>query len=535
MSASGDLAVVGLGSMVLDRIVRVPRILAADEKGIVRDTDTGPVRECVGGVVLNHLGWAAALGLPVGIFGKQADDAEGRFLRGAMDRLGIARHITLDGDASSVAQIFVDDAGDRAIYMAPGATSNTTPEEVRAQHADFIQRGRRLTTEVSQLPLATAREALAVAREAGIATLVDLDVPPDDAVPGLGDAETLDAVLNAADVLKPSKAAARHFAPDAEDALALATALRERFGCGAVIVTDGEAGCAIAAEDFEGGVPACKVKVVDTTGAGDAFLGGLLVALDAGLGWEDAARLANACGAACVEKLGAFPEDAAAARARVLELYDGPALELGALAPGAGADGAAALASLDVALEELVSLRRRSDAGAFAAAAERIRAAEAGGGRVHVTGIGKPEHVARYAAGLLASTGTPAVFLHGTEAIHGSAGQVVAGDVVIAISNSGETEELKAALTCVRDLGACVIAVVGDADSWLARHADRVLDAGVAREGGGLGLAPRASVAAEVLVVAALSALLEEDRGFSNEDYHARHPAGELGRRSREE
>lgn len=534
MSALGDLAAVGIGSMVLDRIVRVPRILGADEKGIVHDTGSGPVRDCVGGVVLNHLGWAAALGLPVGIFGTQADDAEGRFLRAAMDRLGIERHIGLDGAASSVAQIFVDDEGDRAIYMAPGATSDVTADDVRARHAEFIRRARRLTTEVSQLPLAAAREALAVAHEAGIPTLVDLDVPPDDALPGLGDAETLDAVLRAADVLKPSKAAARHFAPDAEDALALARALRARFGCAAVVVTDGEAGCAIAADGFEGGIPACKVEVEDTTGAGDAFLGGLLVALDAGLGWEDAARLANACGAACVERLGAFPEDPAAARARVLELYDGPALELAALAFGPRARGEAALAAFDVALEELASLRRRSDPGAFAAAAERIRAAEAAGGRVHVTGIGKPEHVARYAAGLLASTGTPAVFLHATEAIHGGAGQVLAGDVVIAISNSGETAELKAALDCVRALGACVIAVVGAADSWLARHADCALDAGVAREGGGLGLAPRASVAAEVLVLAALSALLEEDRGFSNEDYHARHPAGELGRRSRD-
>ena len=105
MSAAGGLAVVGIGSMVLDRIARVPRILGADEKGIVRDTDSGPVRECVGGVVLNHLGWAAALGLPVGIFGKQADDAEGRFLRSAMDRLGIARHIALDPEQARRADV----------------------------------------------------------------------------------------------------------------------------------------------------------------------------------------------------------------------------------------------------------------------------------------------------------------------------------------------------------------------------------------------------------------------------------------------
>ena len=95
------------------------------------------------------------------------------------------------------------------------------------------------------------------------------------------------------------------------------------------------------------------------------------------------------------------------------------------------------------------------------------------------------------------------------------AGQVMAGDVVVAIRNSGETGELRLAVEAVRALGARVIAVTGGARSWLAHNADAVLDAGVAREGGGLGFAPRASVAAEVLVMAALSAALEEVRGFS--------------------
>jgi arabinose-5-phosphate isomerase len=496
--------------MVLDRIVRVPRILAADEKGIVRDPAGSGVGEFVGGVVLNHLGWAAALGLRCGIFGRQADDAEGRFLRAAMDGLGIARDIALDGSASSVAQIFVDDAGDRAIYMAPGATSEIDAARIQSRHADFIRRARRLTTEVSQLPLAAAHAALRIARDEGIATLVDLDVPPSDAVPGLGDTETLEA----------------------EDALGLARTLRERFGADAVVVTDGAAGCAVSAGSFEACIPARPVKVVDTTGAGDAFLGGLLVALEAGLTWPDAAALANACGGACAERLGAFPEDAEAARARVMELYQGAPLELAPLVARDGG-GEAALRALDVAVEELAALRKRSDPAAFARAAQLVRRSEAEGGRVHVTGVGKPEHVAHYAASLLSSTGTPASFLHGTEAVHGSAGQIRPGDVVVAISNSGETPELRAAVECVRGLGARVLAITGRSDAWLARAADAVLDAGVAREGGGLGLAPRASVAAELLVAAALAALLEEERGFSGADYHARHPSGELGKRSK--
>jgi arabinose-5-phosphate isomerase len=526
---------VGIGSMVVDRMHRVPRILGADQKGILQGGPAGVREVRVGGVVLNHLGWAAALGLPTGIFGKQADDEGGRFLRAAMDRLGIERGIVLDGSASSSADIYVDAAGARAIYMAPGATAETTPEHVRTHHAETIRGALRVTTEVSQLPLAAVREVLGIAAAAGVPTLLDLDVPPRDAVPGLGDAATLEAVLRAARIVKPAKEAARALVPEAgADPLAIAEALRAKYGNEAVVVTDGGAGCAIAADGVALRVPAYRVeRVVDTTGAGDAFLGGLLVALAAGLGWQDAARLGNACGAACIEKLGAFPDDPDDARRRVLARYDGKKLPawVGRAPSGVSAAGADALAAYDVAVEELIALRKRLDPAAFERAVATIRAAEAAGGRLHVTGIGKPEHVARYAASLLASTGTPAVFLHGTEAVHGSAGQVVRGDVVIAISNSGATE-LVAAVEAVRALGAQVIAVTGNPRSPLAARADLVLEAKVEREGGGLGFAPRASVAAELLVLAALSAALEAARGFTRAEYHARHPGGALGKKS---
>lgn len=554
MSAARRLDLVGIGSVVADRLHRVPRLLGPDEKGILRPMAGGaPTELHVGGVVLNHLGWAAALGLRTGVFGKQADDEGGRFLRAAMDRHGIEHRFVLDGSASSFADIYVDDAGGRAIYMAPGATAETNAAFVRRHHADFIRSAARVSTEVSQLPLGAALEVVTIAREAGIPAVVDLDVPPSQAVPGLGDEETLLALLGAASLLKPSKSAARELFPRAgDDAAALAAALRERFGCEAVAVTDGEAGCAIATADGVLRLPAPRARrIVDTTGAGDAFLGGLLFARARGLDWEAAAQLANACGVACVEQLGAFPEDREAALARVRELYPGSPLELGAPRRAARAAETASSASapspsrsqsplhpaavaLDVALEELAALRRRLDPGAFDAAIALVAASRAKGGRVHVTGIGKPEHLAHYAASLFSSTGTPAAFLHGTEAVHGSAGQVVAGDVVIAISNSGATHELLASVETVRRLGARIIAVTGDAASPLARAADVVLDAAINREGGGLGLAPRASAAAALLVLAALSAALEEEAGFTHADYHARHPAGRLGEKSSE-
>jgi len=547
---SESLDVVGIGSMVVDRVHRCARILGPDQKGILEDRlGAGAVREFAGGVVLNHLAWAAALGLRAGIFGRQADDPAGRLLRSAMEAAGIEYDIAIVGaivgeteaESSSVAEIFIDERGDRTIYMAPGTTAGTTAEQVRTAHADFIRRAGRLTTEVSQLPLAATLAALQIAREAGIPTVVDLDVPPSDALATLGDAETLDQVLRSADLLKPSKAAAAELVPEAGgDALEIAHCLRERFGNGVVVVTDGAAGCAISALDFAGSVAGVRAKeIVDTTGAGDAFLAGLLVGLRHEIGWEDAARLANACGAACVEQLGAFPGDPELARLRVLELYAGRSFELGDSAGVAKAQhphpAAAGLAVLECGAREIEDLRRRHDGAAFMAAAELIEAAEGGGGRVHVTGVGKAEHVAHYAASLLSSTGIPAAFLHSTEAMHGSLGQVVAGDVVIAISNSGATEELGQVVACLEGFDAPVVAVTGGLESRLARTASVVLDAAVTREGGPLNLAPRASVAAEILVIAALGAVLQERRNFGRDDYVRCHPAGELGRRAREE
>ena len=162
-------------------------------------------------------------------------------------------------------------------------------------------------------------------------------------------------------------------------------------------------------------------------------------------------------------------------------------------------------------------------------AAEIILDSQAKGGRIHVTGIGKPSHVATYAASLLASTGNPAYFLHGTEAVHGSCGQLVAGDVVIAISNSGETAELKATVNAIHDNGCKVIAVTGNPDSWLSDHSESTILAGVKEEGGPLGRAPRNSVNAEMIALEALSVLLQVEKDWNKEQYHRCHPGGKLG------
>ena len=188
---------------------------------------------------------------------------------------------------------------------------------------------------------------------------------------------------------------------------------------------------------------------------------------------------------------------------------------------------------LDVGVKELTAAAERLDRSALVAAADLVRSAERAGGRVHVTGIGKPEHVAHYAASLLSSTGTSATFLHATEVTHGSVGQLIPGDVVIAISNSGTTAELLAGIEAVTAFGARVIAVTANPDSPLGRAAEVVLSVRVDREGGPLELAPRASVLAQTLVLQALSVELQAKREFTRSDYNKRHPGGSLGRKSR--
>ena len=162
-------------------------------------------------------------------------------------------------------------------------------------------------------------------------------------------------------------------------------------------------------------------------------------------------------------------------------------------------------------------------------AAWLILDAQSKGNRLHITGIGKPGHVAAYAASLLSSTGNPCYFLHGTEAVHGSCGQLVAGDVVICISNSGETSELKSTAIAIRNNGCKLIAVTGGVDSWLDKFCDATLYAGVSEEGGPLNRAPRNSILAEILTLAALSTALQVEKDWDPVKYVRCHPGGKLG------
>lgn len=152
-------------------------------------------------------------------------------------------------------------------------------------------------------------------------------------------------------------------------------------------------------------------------------------------------------------------------------------------------------------------------------------------GKVVVIGTGKSGIAARKIAGTLTSTGTAAVFLHPVDALHGDLGVISREDVVIVISNSGETDEILALMVHLKKRGVPLVGIVGNLSSTLATHADAVLDASVDREAGSLGLAPTTSVTLAIVIGDAMSTILMKAKGFSTEDFAFIHPAGRLGKR----
>lgn len=179
------------------------------------------------------------------------------------------------------------------------------------------------------------------------------------------------------------------------------------------------------------------------------------------------------------------------------------------------------------------------EANAITALASRlngdfIRAIEiilASHGRVIVSGIGKSGHIARKIAATMASTGTPAYFVHAAEAVHGDLGMITRDDVLIALSNSGENDELLTIVPLVKRQGGKLIAITGNANSSLAREADVHLDAHVDEEACPLNLAPTASTTAALALGDALAVALLDARGFGAEDFARSHPGGALGRK----
>ena len=190
---------------------------------------------------------------------------------------------------------------------------------------------------------------------------------------------------------------------------------------------------------------------------------------------------------------------------------------------------------VSVTKKEVENTLNNLDIKAIDKASSIIKKAKKNNNRIHVSGIGKPGHIAGYIASLMSSTGTPTYFLHGTEAVHGSCGQLVKGDVVIFISNSGETQEMKATVNAILNNECVVIGVSGNPDSWLAKNSSVHLTAHIDNEGGPLNRAPRNSILSELINLQALSVVLQSDAKVDPKQYVKWHPGGKLGELRKDE
>jgi len=293
--------VVGIGSCTVDFFAIVPRLLGPEEK-----INADRMEIHAGGVTANNLTQVARLGASTGWLGLIGDDENGRIIQKAFtdDAMDLSGIEVVKGEYSGLTWIPVDSRGERCIYMFPNATGKISVFQVDNRFAPHIRSAKHFHTEASQLPIAPVAQAMKVAKDAGVRVIFDLDVSPSFfAAANLGTQQGLAAGLRLVDVLKPCKAAAREMTGE-EDYDKIATGLL-KLGPSVVAITMGTDGCLIATKDKRAHVPAFPVDVVDTTGAGDAFMGGLSYALLQGWELERVGLFANACAALCCTKVGA--------------------------------------------------------------------------------------------------------------------------------------------------------------------------------------------------------------------------------------
>jgi len=300
-SMTRQIEVVGIGSCGIDYFAIVPRLLGADEK-----INVDRIEIHAGGVTGNNLTQVARLGVTAGWLGLLGDDESGRLITKAFteDGLDLSGIEIVPGEQSTFTWIPVDAQGDRCIYMFPNVNGKLTANQVRARFAKHIQSAKHFHTEASQLPLPPVKAGMQIAREAGVRVIFDLDVAPSYFESAkLGSAGDLIASLDLVDVLKPCKAAVREITGETEYEKIAAKLLK--LGPKVVAVTMGSEGALLATAEKTQHVPAFQVKVVDSTGAGDAFMGGLSYGLLQGWDLHDTGLFANACAAICCTRVGA--------------------------------------------------------------------------------------------------------------------------------------------------------------------------------------------------------------------------------------
>ena len=296
-----NIDVVGIGSCTVDYFAIVPRLLGPEEK-----INATRMEIHAGGVTANNLTQVARLGASTGWLGLIGDDENGRIIQKAFsqDGMDLSGIEVVKGEMSSLTWIPVDVEGERCIYMFPNVTGKISCFQVDTRFAPHIKSAKHFHTEASQLPIVPVKQAMKIAKDANVRVIFDLDVSPGFfAQANLGTQEELVAALKLVDVLKPCKAAARELTGEG-DFDKMAGKLLD-LGPKLVAVTMSAEGCLIATREKTVHVPGFKVKTVDTTGAGDAFMGGLSYGLLQGWDIQKVGLFANACAALCCMKVGA--------------------------------------------------------------------------------------------------------------------------------------------------------------------------------------------------------------------------------------
>lgn len=319
--------IVGSGSNVIDAFYPVRKLPAPGDKTYFA-AEKFLADTVVGGVTLNHLAWARALGAPTALAALQGEDDNGRAIRAKLASMGVGVHNVRVSPAytTSVSHVLVEEGGERSIIMAPASTSQLTAPKMAGEFAAAVAAASMITTEISQVPLSGVEVLLDGARAAGIPSMLDVDVPPSVAAGAarLGTLEELTRCVSKARCLKVTGTAAAELlalvssAPLASSLEAAAAQLADAFGAALVVITDGSRGAALALAKGGAGASAERsvrvpiypgVQQRDATGAGDAYFGGLVAAIHA---WgfpttpAAAARIGAvgaAAGAACVEVL----------------------------------------------------------------------------------------------------------------------------------------------------------------------------------------------------------------------------------------
>jgi sugar/nucleoside kinase (ribokinase family) len=293
--------VVGIGSCGVDYFAIVPRLLGPDEK-----INADRLEIHAGGVTGNNLTQVGRLGISAAWLGLIGDDDSGRLITRAFaaDGMDLSGIETIKGEQSTFVWIPVDAQGERCIYMFPNVNGKLSADQVRNLFSSHIKNARHFHTEASQLPLPPIKEGMQIARDAGVRVLFDLDVAPSYfSHAKLGSEKDLIAAMQLVDVLKPCKAAAREVTGESDYEKMAAKLLC--LGPKVVALTMGADGCLIAAGNQMVRVEPFQVAVVDSTGAGDAFMGGLSFSLLQGWDYARVGLFANACAAICCTKVGA--------------------------------------------------------------------------------------------------------------------------------------------------------------------------------------------------------------------------------------